>query len=463
MIETEDEFEEQIEEAYFADGDGFDAIEQKPIGRLTMHDTTQQTERVILVGVSRPPSQHRFETDEHLDELELLTETAGADVVEKVYQNRSKIISSTFIGKGKAEYLKERCEEDNVQTVIFDDDLTPVQQRNLERMIDRKVIDRTALILDIFALHAKTNTAKTQVELAQLEYLLPRLTRMWTHLSKQYGGIGTKGPGETQIETDRRIVRDRISHLKEKLGKIDKQRETQRKGRQDVTRVALVGYTNVGKSTLLNTLTGADVLAENMLFATLDSTVRSLEIGKNTVLFTDTVGFIRKLPPKIVASFKSTLDEVVESDIILHIVDISHPTFAEQIDVVNFTLTDIHADGKPTITVFNKVDKLEDTGSLAGLRAKYPRAVFLSASRGMNLGELMDTIQKIIEEQYVKRTFVIRPPDFKLAAEFHSQADVLEEEYEHDFIRLRCHIQPDVAMRFMKLYETTIVEESDAA
>lgn len=426
----------------------------KPSERMFV--TERETERVILMGVSRPPSQMRYETDEHLDELELLAETAGAEVVEKVFQNRSAIKVTTFIGKGKAEYLAERCEDLNVQTVIFDDDLSPVQQRNLERALNRKVIDRTALILDIFAMHARTNTAKTQVELAQLEYLLPRLTRMWTHLSKQYGGIGTKGPGETQIETDRRIVRDRIAHLKAKLARIDRQRETQRKGRQDITRVSLVGYTNVGKSTLLNMLTGADVLVENKLFATLDSTVRSVDIEGHDVLFSDTVGFIRKLPTRLVASFKSTLDEVVESDIILHVVDVSHPHFKEQIDVVRDTLRELGAQDKPTIMVFNKIDRLDNTGSMAGLKEEYPYAVFISAARGMNIGQLRTAVLMLLEEQHREKEYEIRPPDFALSAEFHRLGRIIEEKYEEDHIRIRCVLPPDTEQRLLKQHADTL-------
>jgi GTPase len=422
----------------------------KPSERV--FDTARKTERVILVGVTRPPSQMRFETDEHLDELELLTETAGADVVEKIYQNRSAISVTTFIGKGKAEFLAQRCEDLDVQTVIFDDDLSPVQQRNLERSLNRKVLDRTALILDIFAMHARSNAAKTQVELAQLQYMLPRLTRMWTHLSKQYGGIGTKGPGETQIETDRRIVRDRIAHLKEKLERIDRQRATQRKGRQDITRVSLVGYTNVGKSTLLNMLTGSDVLVEDKLFATLDSTVRSIDIEGRDLLVSDTVGFIRKLPTRLIASFKSTLDEVVESDIILHVVDVAHPHFKEQIDVVRETLKELKVEEKPTIMVFNKIDRIDNPGAMSGLKSEYPYSVFISASRGINVTELKMAILLMAEEQHREKSFEIRPPDFSLSAEFHRVARIVEEKYEEDHIRIRCIIPADVEQRLLKVH-----------
>ncbi len=446
--------------------DGFEGEEtggEESKGPAPYHETAQAAERVILVGVSRPPNQLRYETDEHLDELELLSNTAGAEVVETVFQNRSSIESSTFIGKGKAEYLAERCEDADIQAVIFDDDLTPVQQRNLERMLKRKVIDRTTLILDIFARHARTNTAKTQVELAQLEYMLPRLTRMWTHLSKQYGGIRTKGPGETQIETDRRMVRDRISRLKEKLERIDRQRRTQRKHRKDVTRVALVGYTNVGKSTLLNTLTGAGVLVEDKLFATLDATVRAVEIGKATVLFTDTVGFIRKLPPKLVASFRSTLDEVVEADIILHVVDISHPHFRDQIDVVNQTLKEINAHGKTTLTVFNKTDLIRENALISSLPERYPDSIFISASRGINIRELLGRLQVLIEESNAARCFRIGPPDYRLLAEFHREADMIEERFEEDHIRIHCRIPPDTAARLLKSHPDRLreIDESD--
>ncbi|MCB2203568.1 GTPase HflX [bacterium] len=405
----------------------------------------------------------RFETDEHLEELELLTETAGAEVVEKIFQNRAAISVTMFIGKGKAEFLAERCEELDVQTVIFDDDLSPVQQRNLERKLNRKVIDRTSLILDIFALHARTNAAKTQVELAQYEYLLPRLTRMWTHLSKQYGGIGTKGPGETQIETDRRIVRDRIAHLKDKLARVDRQRATQRKNRRDTTRVSLVGYTNVGKSTLLNMLTGADVLAEDKLFATLDSTVRSVDIEGREVLFSDTVGFIRKLPTRLIESFKSTLDEVVEADIILHVADVSHPSFKEQIEVVRDTLKELGAEQTPTIMVFNKIDRMENTGAMAGLKSEYPYAVFISAARGINLGELKAAVLLMLEEQHREKTFVISPPDFAIAAEFHRLARIVDERYEEDHIEIRCVLPPDAEQRLLNVHAGKVrVTENNA-
>ncbi len=431
--------------------------ELRPAGPV-MHDTTSGPERVILVGVTTSRQRDRHETEEHLAELALLAETAGAEIVETMTQNMDTVHSATFIGKGKVEFLGERCEENGVNTVIFDDELTPVQQRNLEKMLNRKVVDRTTLILDIFARHARTNTAKTQVELAQLEYLLPRLSGMWTHLSKQYGGIRTKGPGETQIETDRRIVRARIGHLRERLATISRQRETQRKRRKDTVRVALVGYTNVGKSTLLNSLTGADVLVEDKLFATLDSTVRALELGRTTVLFSDTVGFIRKLPTKLVASFKSTLDEVAEADIIMHVVDLSHPRYQEQVEVVNTTLHDIGADGRETVMVFNKIDRVDSLGMITALRERYPRAVFISAARSINLTDLLATVQAIIEEDSNRRAFRIAPADYRTLAEFHRDAEIMEEVYEEDGIHIVCRIKPEIADRLLKIHARVVRE-----
>ncbi|HUI64610.1 MAG TPA: GTPase HflX, partial [Bacteroidota bacterium] len=304
-------------------------------------EKTQRKERAMLVGVATP-STRRGRVEEYLDELALLAESSGASVVGRMVQERRTIDPAFFIGRGKAEELAARTEAEGVDLVLFDDDLTSVQVRNLERLINRKIVDRSGLILDIFAGRARTNEAMTQVELAQLQYMLPRLTRQWTHLSKQFGGIGTKGPGETQIETDRRAIRTRISRLNAKLKRISKERAEQRKGRERLPRVALVGYTNAGKSTIMNCFSGAEVLVEDRLFATLDSTVRLVTLSPvHKILLSDTVGFIRKLPHHLIASFKSTLDEVTEADILLHVVDMSHPLFGEQILVVNDTLEEI--------------------------------------------------------------------------------------------------------------------------
>lgn len=315
----------------------------------------ESAETAVLVGVITQ-EQDEAKVGEYLDELAFLADTAGAVTVNRFTQKMDKPNGATFLGTGKIKEVAEYVEQNNVSLVIFDDELTPTQLRNLENMFKARVLDRTNLILDIFAQRAQTAHAKVQVELAQYQYLLPRLTRMWTHLERQRGGIGMRGPGETQIETDRRIILDKIAHLKEQLSKIDRQMATQRKNRGQMVRIALVGYTNVGKSTIMNLLSKSDVFAENKLFATLDTTVRKVVIGNLPFLLSDTVGFIRKLPHGLVESFKSTLDEVREADILLHVVDVSHPGFEDQINVVNNTLQEIGAQSIPTYVVFNKID-----------------------------------------------------------------------------------------------------------
>lgn len=323
----------------------------------TLHNTFKEKEKAVLVGLVTGGETVEQE-QEYLDELAFLLETAGGITVKSYMQKAAHPDTKTYVGKGKIEEIRDFTKAENIDMVVFDDELSPSQIRNLELYLECKILDRNNLILDIFAGRAKTAQAKTQVELAQFQYLLPRLTRMWTHLSKQKGGIGMKGPGETEIETDRRIVRDRISLLKEKLSTIDRQNSVQRKNRGEFVRVALVGYTNVGKSTLLNLLSKSEVLAEDKLFATLDTTVRKIVIENLPLLLSDTVGFIRKLPTNLIESFKSTLDEVREADILLHVVDISHPGFKDQIKTVNKTLHEIGASEKIMITVFNKVDAL---------------------------------------------------------------------------------------------------------
>ncbi|WP_075340606.1 GTPase HflX [Tenacibaculum agarivorans] len=313
------------------------------------------SEKTVLIGVI---TQHQDEkkANEYLDELAFLTFTAGGVPVKRFLQKLDRPNPKTFIGSGKLEDVKAFIEGNEIGTAIFDDELSPAQLRNIEKVLNCKILDRTNLILDIFAKRAQTSSAKTQVELAQYEYLLPRLTRMWTHLDKQKGGIGMRGPGETEIETDRRIIRDKISLLKKKLQTIDKQMAVQRKNRGKLVRVALVGYTNVGKSTLMNLISKSEVFAENKLFATLDTTVRKVVVKNVPFLLTDTVGFIRKLPTQLVESFKSTLDEVREADLLVHVVDISHPNFEDHITSVNKILDEIDSSNKPTIMVFNKID-----------------------------------------------------------------------------------------------------------
>lgn len=312
-------------------------------------------EKTVLIGVINR-EQDAVKSKEYLDELAFLAFTAGGEVVKRFTQKIDTPNPKTFIGKGKMEEVERFVDENKISSVIFDDELTPAQQKNIERILRCKILDRTGLILDIFAQRAQTHYARTQVELAQYEYLLPRLAGLWTHLERQRGGIGMRGPGETEIETDRRIVRDKISLLKKKLITIDKQMAVQRKNRGKMVRVALVGYTNVGKSTLMNVISKSDVFAENKLFATLDTTVRKVVIKNIPFLMTDTVGFIRKLPTQLVESFKSTLDEVREADLLLHIVDISHPNFEDHINSVNTILDEIKSLDKPTLLVFNKID-----------------------------------------------------------------------------------------------------------
>ena len=380
------------------------------------------TERAVLVGLVTP-SQSETKAKEYLDELEFLADTAGAETVKTFTQKLDYPNPRTFVGKGKLEEIREYIEANDIGMAIFDDDLTSKQVSNIESELKVKILDRTSLILDIFAKRAQTANAKTQVELAQYQYLLPRLTRMWTHLERQRGGIGMRGPGETQIETDRRIILDRISRLKEELKSIDKQKSIQRKNRGKLTRVALVGYTNVGKSTLMNLLSKSDVFAENKLFATLDTTVRKVTIENLPFLLTDTVGFIRKLPTHLVDSFKSTLDEVREADILVHVVDISHPTFEDQIEVVNKTLNDLCKGAeKPVIMVFNKIDaftyqpkdeddltpRTRENISLDELRATWmnrmnDNCVFVSAKDGTNIEELRRILYDKAREIHLSR------------------------------------------------------------
>jgi GTP-binding protein HflX len=408
-------------------------------------------EKCILVGVPMRRIS-KEDVDESLIELSLLADTAGAEVVGRITQERDRPEPATFIGKGKVEELHLRIVEEKIPLVIFDDDLSPMQVRNLERELECKVLDRSGLILDIFATRAKSSVAKTQVELAQLEYLLPRLTRQWTHLSKQFGGIGTKGPGETQIETDRRLVRTRISHLKERLERISQQRITQRKGRTKHTRTALVGYTNVGKSTLLNLLSGSEVFVENRLFATLDPTTRLVELNSAvSILMTDTVGFIRKLPHHLVASFKSTLEEITEADILLHVVDVSSPNFGDQIRVVQETLEDLGAGDMTTLVVFNKIDLLQDRSIFPTLAEQHPNHVFISATRGINILGLKNEVSKLLEKEFTIEEIVIPHSRQKLIAQLYDVGEVLERSYEDERVMMKMRIHRRDKERFQQL------------
>ena len=400
-----------------------------------MYNTQPPTlQSAIIVGVITP-GLSRWEVDDSLNELELLADTAGAEVTDRVTQVLPRLSASTYVGKGKVNELKHLVSARKTDLVIFDDDLTPVQLRNLEHSLGCKLLDRSGLILDIFARHAKTAVAKTQVELAQLDYVRSRLTRQWTHLSRQKGGIGTKGPGETQIETDRRLIGARIATLTERLQRIDRPRTTQRKRREQHTRVSLVGYTNAGKSTLMNTLADTNVLAEDRLFATLDATIRLIPLAPNKdVLLSDTVGFIRKLPHKLIESFKSTLDEVRESDVLLHLVDVTHPRFDDHVGVVRETLQGLGALDKPMLMVFNKVDALEEHGVLGALRAEYPEAAFISALRGIGLEDLKRRLLDVIEQDFVERIAYVPMSEAKAISHIHRVADVLSEDdmYAHN-------------------------------
>ena len=379
-------------------------------------------EKAVLIGVINK-DQNDAKVKEYLDELEFLTYTAGGEVTQRFTQRIEVPNPKTYIGSGKMEEVQRYVKENEIGSVIFDDELSPAQQNNIEKILKCKILDRTSLILDIFAQRAKTSYARTQVELAQYEYLLPRLTGLWTHLERQRGGIGMRGPGETEIETDRRIVRDRIALLKKKLSKIDRQMETQRGNRGALVRVALVGYTNVGKSTLMNVISKSDVFAENKLFATLDTTVRKVVIGNLPFLLSDTVGFIRKLPTQLVESFKSTLDEVREADLLLHVVDISHPNFEEHIASVHKILDEIKSADKKTIMVFNKIDQYEaeviEDDDLVTEKTKAhftieewkktwfskigDRALFISALNKENLDEFRKRVYDEVRDIHVTR------------------------------------------------------------
>ncbi len=383
--------------------------------------TTRSAETAILVGVILQ-KQSDEEVNDYLEELEFLVETAGAITKRRFLQKVDTPNPKTFIGSGKVIEIKEYVDQNEIDLIIFDDELSPTQLRNLEKEFERKVLDRTNLILDVFAQRAKTAYAKTQVELAQYQFLLPRLTRLWTHLERQRGGIGMRGPGETEIETDRRVIREKISKLKEELKKIDRQMSTQRQSRGNIVRVALVGYTNVGKSTIMNMISKSDVFAEDKLFATLDTTVRKVVFENLPFLLSDTVGFIRKLPHQLVESFKSTLDEVREADLLLHIIDISHPVFEEQLNVVVKTLQEIGAADKPTLLVFNKIDaykwvkkdeddlspRSKDNFSLEELKNSWMAkgntpAIFISAKHKTNIEELREKMYSMVKDIHITR------------------------------------------------------------
>jgi len=381
------------------------------------------------------PRLDREEVEDHLEELARLTETAGGSVVDRLVQERHSLDAAYFVGRGKAEEIAAHARGHRADLVVFDDDLSPAQVRNLEKTIQTKIIDRSGLILDIFARRARSREARTQVELAQLKYLLPRLTRRWTHLSRQEGGIGVRGIGETQIELDRRMIRRRIARLEVELARIERGRTNRRTGRRGVVKGALVGYTNSGKTTLLNALTRADAFVEDRLFATLDPLVRRLELkSARHVLLIDTVGFIRKLPHHLVASFRSTLEETSESDFLVHVVDIGHPKYEEQMAVTQQVLAGLGMDSKPAVLVFNKIDTVTQPGILDRARRLHPDALFLSAARSDGLEPLTDRLDELVRQDLVERHIRLKSADSTSITRVYMRAQVLDARYHDGYV-----------------------------
>jgi GTP-binding protein HflX len=419
--------------------------------KALIETSNRKTERVFLVGVEIK-SRSGLASQDSMEELSELAVSAGGVVVGDGLQKLQAPCASTFIGKGKAEEFAELCREADVDTVIFDDELTPAQSRNLEKLFNCKVLDRTSLILDIFAQRARTREGKLQIELAQLQHLLPRLTRFWGHLSRQKGGIGMRGEGETQLETDRRRVQDRIARIERELEVVRRQRGTQRQARQrnHWALASIVGYTNAGKSTLLNALTGAEVLAENKLFATLDPTTRRLRLPTNqNVLLTDTVGFIRKLPHGLVEAFKATLEEVVQADLLLHVVDVSHPQVDQQIRSVDTVLEEIGADGKPTLMVFNKVDQLNgNQTALTRFLEQYPNSVALSATTGEGIPALLAQLGSALRPIRDFLELSVPHDCAGVIARLHEVGQVVERNYDGDTARFKARIPPHLRDEF---------------
>jgi len=422
-------------------------------------------ERALLIGLEKQ-GVSKWDLHDSLEELRELANSAGAEVVDTVTQKLHKPTAPYYIGRGKAESIKESCQDQQVTSVIFDDELSPAQGRNLENLFARKVLDRTQLILDIFAQRARSREGRLQIELAQLQYLLPRLTRMWHHLSRQTGGIGTRGPGETQLEVDRRRVQERIARLERELEAVRKTRAIQRESRKrhQWPVAAVVGYTNAGKSTLLNLLTGADVVTENKLFATLDPTTRSLVLpNKQRVLLTDTVGFLRKLPHTLIESFKATLEEVNEADLLIHIVDLSHPRVEEQMEAVDGVIKELDAYGKQTLIVFNKIDNLPPPSpgcGLAGNRElaesytkRFPGSVAISARTGEGVNKLVQALEDALASWRLRSRFRISANESPLIAEIHRVGHVLELRYEDNDVLIVAHVPPDLAQRLERYAE----------
>ena len=412
-------------------------------------------ERALLIGLEKQ-GVSKWDLHDSLDELRELANSAGAEVVDTVTQKLQKPTAPYYIGRGKAESIKESCQDQHVTSVIFYDELSPAQGRNLENLFARKVLDRTQLILDIFAQRARSREGRLQIELAQLQYLLPRLTRMWHHLSRQTGGIGTRGPGETQLEVDRRRVQERIARLERELEAVRKTRAIQRQGRKrhQWPVAAVVGYTNAGKSTLLNLLTGADVVAENKLFATLDPTTRSFVLpNKQRVLLTDTVGFLRKLPHTLIESFKATLEEVSEADLLIHIVDLSHPRVDEQMEAVDRVIKELDAYGKQTLIVFNKIDNLTSREGVDSYLKRFPASVAISARTGEGVNQLVHALEGALSSWRLRSRFRIPANESALLAEIHRVGHVLELRYEENDALIVAHVPPDLTQKLERYAE----------
>ena len=415
-------------------------------------------ERALLIGLERK-GVSKWDLHDSLDELRELANSAGAEVVDTVTQKLQKPTAPYYIGRGKAESIKESCREQHVTSVIFDDELSPAQGRNLENLFSRKVVDRTQLILDIFAQRARSREGRLQIELAQLQYLLPRLTRMWHHLSRQTGGIGTRGPGETQLEVDRRRVQERIARLERELESVRKTRAIQRQGRKrhQWPVAAVVGYTNAGKSTLLNLLTGADVVAEDKLFATLDPTTRSFVLpNKQRVLLTDTVGFLRKLPHTLIESFKATLEEVSEADLLIHIADLTHPRVDEQREAVDRVIKELDAYGKQTLLVFNKIDTLPDRELVDAYLKRFSGSVAISARTGEGVNKLVQALENALSSWRLRSRFRIPAKESALIAEIHRVGHVLELRYEGNDAVIVAHVPLDLAQKLERYAERSV-------
>ena len=421
-----------------------------------MYDTERKPDRTIIIAATTKGTNREL-TEDNLKELRLLCKTAGCDVVLKLTQELAKINSATCIGSGKIAEIKEIIADEDIQLIVFDDELTPMQNRNLMQELNIKVMDRSSIILEIFANHAKSQESKTQVELAHLQYMLPRLTRLWTHLSKQYGGVGTnaKGPGETQIESDRRLVRERIQFLKGKLKEIEVQKNTQRKGREELIRFALVGYTNAGKSTLMKAITNADnIYIEDKLFATLDTTVKSFELPSGEkALLSDTVGFIRKLPHHLVASFRSTLAEAKEADFIVITTDISHINFENHIKVVNETLEGLGIIDKPIINIFNKIDMLEEKDIIHRLKREYSNPIFVSAKNGTYMDEILTKFGKLNDALSKKIDLFVPYAKMNMLNKIYNNAEIINRTDTDTGIALKLKIKKDYSEMFHSLYK----------